>query len=172
MGLTFDQLFPGRFIKAGEMHGKDVTLTIKTVYRDMLEGNDGIEKAQAIISLVETPREWALNKTNALRLRAMFGDDTDAWVGRRVTLFPEPDSSGMSDSGFCLRVKGSPDIDKSITYKETLARKRPRDVTLQKTKAGKAEGFDAETGEVAPDVVPDEPTDEELALMFGEDKGA
>ena len=28
MGLTYDQLFPGRFIKAGEMRGQPVTMVI------------------------------------------------------------------------------------------------------------------------------------------------
>ena len=44
MSLTYDQLFPGRFIKAGEMGGKPVTMTIKDVYLDTLEGEDGREK--------------------------------------------------------------------------------------------------------------------------------
>lgn len=154
MGLTFDQLFPGRFIKAGEMHGKDVTLTIKSVYVDNIEGEDGREKPQAIITFSEIAREWALNRTNASCLRAMWGDDTDHWIGKRVTLYPENDSSGMSESGVCLRVKGSPDLDKTIEATIKLPRRRPVTRKLLKTKAGGSGAFDAEAGE-AGDIIPD-----------------
>jgi len=155
MGLSFDQLFPGRFIKAGEMHGKPVTLTLKSIYLDDLEKEDGTTKAQAVATFVEIKREWAVNRTNASALRAMWGDDTDAWLGKRVTLFPEPDTTGMSESGVCLRVKGSPDIAKTITATIKLPRRRPMQRKLEKTSAD----------------APDDPTDAELDAMFAGDEG-
>lgn len=151
MGLTFDQLFPGRFIKAGEMHGKPVTLTIKSVYLDNLEGDDGREQQQGVITFEEIAREWALNKTNGLCLRAMFGSDTDGWLHKRITLYPEPDTTGMSESGVCLRVQGSPDIEKTVIIDLKLPRRKAVKRKLQKTVAGKGAtpAFDAVTGEVA-----------------------
>lgn len=133
MGLTYDALFPGRFIKAGEMDGKAVTLTIKEVYLDHIEGEDGREKPQAVVTFSETPREWALNKTNGQCLKALFGEHVDGWLGKRVTLYPERDSSGLSDSGVCLRVKGSPEIAKAITVEIKLPRRKPQKRTLEPT---------------------------------------
>jgi len=125
VSLTYDQLFPGRFIKAGEMGGKPVTMTIKDVYLDTLEGEDGREKQQAIVSFTETKRELALNKTNAQCMLAMWGPDTGAWLSKRLTIMPERDASGLSDSGLCIRVKGSPDITKAIEAQIKLPRRRP-----------------------------------------------
>ena len=158
MGLTYDQLFPSRFIKAGEFGGKPVTLTITHVELNDLEGEDGKAETKAIISFKETKRQWVLIKTNAQCLLAMFGADTDGWLGRRVTLYPERDSSGLSDSGLCIRVKGSPDIKQPITAQIKLPRRKPREVKLIPTKMGASEPvFDEETGELpVAETTPDE----------------
>jgi hypothetical protein len=149
MGLSYDALFPGRFIKAGEMSGKPVTMTIADVYLDHLEGEDGREKPQAIVSFKETKREWALNKTNAQCLLAMWGPDSGDWITKHVTLFAERDASGLSDSGLCLRVKGSPDITKSVVAEIKLPRRKPQKRTLVPTGNGKAPAnVDEDTGEV------------------------
>lgn len=195
MGLTYDQLFPGRFIKAGEMDGKPATLTIKDVYLDQLEGEDGREKPQAVVAFEEVNREWALNKTNAQCLVAMWGPDSGDWVGKRVTLYPEPDASGLSDSGVCIRIKGSPDITKAVTATIKLPRRRPLTRKLVPTKkngAGAAlehEGgttpqdgseaatrqSSAESGDVRGEVVDGEAADEqfldETDIPFGDDGG-
>lgn len=151
MGLSYDALFPGRFIKAGEMGDKPATLTIATVYLDHLEGEDGREKPQAVVSFSETKREWALNKTNAQCLVAMWGPQSDDWLGKRVTLVAERDPSGLSDSGVCLRVKGSPDIAKPIKAQIKLPRRRPQERVLVPTGNGngsKPHKVDDTTGEV------------------------
>jgi len=138
MGLTYDQLFPGRFIKAGEFGGKEVTVTVDRVYVDDIEDDRGIEKPQPIVAFSETKREWALNKTNAQCLVAMWGRDTDDWIGKRVTLFPEQDTSGLADSGLCIRVKGSPELDKPLTAKIKLPRRNAVDRKLVPTDKEKA----------------------------------
>lgn len=151
MGLSYDQLFPSRFIKAGEFGGKPVTLTITAVEMEELEKEDGTEKNAPIVSFKETKRQWVLIKTNAQCLLAMWGPNTDDWVGKRVTLFPERDASGLSDSGLCIRVKGSPDIDGPIVASIKLPRRKAQSRKLVKTGGNTAseESFDHDTGEVA-----------------------
>ena len=152
MGLSYDQLFPSRFIKAGELGGKPVTLTITAVDMDELEKEDGTAKATPVVSFAETKRQWVLIKTNAQCLLAMWGPETDDWIGKRVTLYPERDASGLSDSGLCIRIKGSPDIPGPITASIKLPRRKPITRKLVKTTPGQADAasFDAETGEVLP----------------------
>lgn len=162
MGLTYDQLFPGRFIKAGEMHGRPVTLTVKDVYLDQLEDESGREKPQAVIAFNETPREMALNKTNAQCIVSMFGQDSGDWIGKRITLCPERDASGLSDSGLCLRIQGSPDIKSPITAEIKLPRRRPQKRKLVPTKDGRADAgeldneLDAALGSAGQSEVADE----------------
>ena len=159
MGLTYDALFPSRFLKGGEFDGKPVTLTIANVYLDSIEQDNGAEKPQAVLAFKETKRELALNKTNGQCLLAMWGQDTSNWVDHKLTLYPEPDTSGLSDSGYAIRVKGSPDIDKTITATIKLPRKRPVQRKLEKTKAGKDKAFDDDapvdtaTGEIKSEFV-------------------
>lgn len=139
--LTYDQLFPGRFVKAGEMNGKQATLTITKVYLDGLETESGATEQRAIVSFKETSRELVLNKTNAQCLLAMWGPDSGDWLGKRVTIYPERDPSGLSDSGLCIRVKGSPDIDGDMTATIKLPRRKPITRKLVKTGASRDEAY-------------------------------
>ena len=159
MGLSYDQLFPGRFIKAGEMTGKPVTLKIKSVALDVMESEDGTEQMQAVVNFVEIKRQWALNKTNAQCLVAMWGFDSSDWVGKRVTLFAERDTSGMSASGVCLRVAGSPDIDGPVKAEIKLPRRRAVTRTLTRTAKPTAmtDEVTGEVGETAPQAPQDAP---------------
>jgi len=159
--MNYDQMFPGRFAKAGMFEGKDVTLTIDTVYMERLDGDDG--DASPIVRFKESSKgtdkqiEVVINKTNVRCIMAMFGDESDNWSGKRVTLFPEKDTSGMSDSGFCIRVKGSPDIKKAVDaiipatrFRKAVTRKM---VNTGKNKAADAGSFDSSQP------LPGDPTD-------------
>lgn len=124
-------LTPSKYIKAASLGGRDRTVTITGVKIEELEREDNTKEARGLISLAETPKRWVLNVTNVKALVQMFGRETDKWLGRKVTLFPEPNE--MSESGFAIRVRGSPEIDKDITFTLKLARKKPRKVTLKRT---------------------------------------
>jgi len=151
---TYDQRHPGRFIKAGEFDGKPVTLTIASVDSQDLEKEDGTSKNEAIVSFREKGHggrqlQWVMNKTNDQAISAMFGDEDANWTGKRVTLYPERDTSGQSDSGYCIRVQGSPDIKEAIEMMVKLPRRKPQKKKLIPTRMGAIEPlFDGETGEV------------------------
>jgi len=122
--MNYDQLFAGRFLKAGEFNGKPVTLTIARVYLEDMEQDDGTEKHQAVVAFKETKRELALNKTNAQMIVAMFGAESDDWIGHKMTLHAERDTSGKSDSGLCIRVLGSPELTSTISMQVKLPRRK------------------------------------------------
>jgi hypothetical protein len=117
---VYDQLYPSRFIKAGELMGKKVTLTIADVNMERLIGDDGKEKAKALISFRETEKQLVACKTNGLCIKSMFGKELAAWVGKRITLF-EDTWNGEP----CTRVWGSPDIAQDMTVEVSLPRRRP-----------------------------------------------
>lgn len=135
MGMDFDEMYPGKFIKAADLKGQDFTYTVKAIHLEELEGNKG-KQTKGILSFVESPKQLALNKTNGLCLKAMFGRDTGKWVGKRVTLFPEP--IDFEDVEICIRVRGSPDIEADIQAEIKLPRKKPRTRLLKKTGAAPA----------------------------------
>jgi hypothetical protein len=133
--MDFDKLFPNRFLKAGEFQGRDVTMTIASVALEEMDGVKGKE-TKAIVSFKERPKQLVLNKTNALCLKAMFGRETNAWVGKRVTMWPAPIQ--FEDHDLAIRFRGSPDLEAPVTFELKLARKKPRPMTMQKTVVGAA----------------------------------
>lgn len=128
--MDFDQLYPGRFIKAGELLGKKVTLTITEVDLEDLMGDDGKEKAKAIVSFRETPKKMVTCKTNGICLREMFGKKLSEWVGKRVTIFPDTWNGEP-----CIRIWGSPDIEAELEVTVTLPRRRPFKKTMHRIEA-------------------------------------
>src|SRR5689334_11893046 len=106
--VDWDELYPGRFIKAGDLKGQKVTLTISDVNLERLVGDKG-EQTKGVISFEKTDKSLALNKTNGICLKSMFGRMVQEWIGKRVTLFAD-----TWDGELCIRVWGSPDIPADI----------------------------------------------------------
>ncbi len=129
--VDFDQLYPGRFLKSGELLGKKVTVTIADVELDELEGDKG-KRIQGIIFLRESNKQIVLNKTNGLCLKGMFGRKLSDWVGKRITIFQDQVRFG-ADTVDAIRIWGSPDIERDMQVTITLPRKKPTQMTMHKT---------------------------------------
>jgi hypothetical protein len=142
---NFDQLYPGRFIKAGELNGKKVTVTIRDVDLEELQGEDGKAKAKAIVYFRETEKALVACKTNGICLKAMFGPTLADWIGKRVTIFPDTWNGEP-----CIRVWGSPDIEADLDVMVTLPRRRPFKKTLKRVEAkAPRKEYDAEASRAA-----------------------
>lgn len=128
--VDFDQLYPGRFLKSGELLGKKRTVTIEDVEIDELENEKG-KKIQGIIHLKETDKQIVLNKTNGLCLRGMFGRKLGDWVGKRITIFQDQVRFGP-DTVDAIRIWGSPDIERDMPVTINLPRKKPTTMTMHK----------------------------------------
>ena len=130
--VNYDQLYPGRFIKAGELLGKKVTLTIRDVDLEDLQGEDGKTKAKAIVFFRESEKALVACKTNGICLKEMFGPKLADWIGKRVTIFPDTWNGEP-----CIRVWGSPDIESDVEVTVSLPRRRPFKKTLHAVATGK-----------------------------------
>jgi hypothetical protein len=124
--VSFDDLYPGRFLKAGNFGGKKVTLTIADYDIEELEGDDG-KKTKAIITFRETKRQLVACKTNGICMREMFGTELPKWVGKRVILFPSEWNNEP-----CIRVWGSPDIGANFDVEIKLPRRKPFRMTMHR----------------------------------------
>lgn len=122
--MHYEAMFKGDYIQAVEFNGKAPTLTItKLTFVDM-EDDTGKTRSKGVLWFRETDRGWVMNRTNAQCLAAMFGHETDDWMGRRVTLVSEIVSVGKQKK-LGIRVKGSPEIDRSIDATIVLPRRKP-----------------------------------------------
>jgi hypothetical protein len=131
---SYDQLFPGRFIKAAELLGKKVTLTIADIELEDLQGEDGGAKTKCIVSFRETQKKLVTCKTNGLCLKEMFGKELANWVGKRVTLFED-----VWNGEPCIRIWGSPDIEADMEVTVQLPRRRPFKETMHRVEIAKRE---------------------------------
>lgn len=147
-------LTPSKYIKAAEFQGREVTLTIKGIQIEELVREDNTKQKKGTVQFERTDKGWVLNTTNVKCLVAMWGTETDSWIGKRVTLFPE--ANDMSETGFAIRVRGSPDLERDLTFTLKLARKKPRQITLKAV--GKSNGKQPPNGKPAPAPAAAEPS--------------
>jgi len=156
---NYDELYPGRFLKSGELGGRAATVTISAVDRESLPQDKGGYKTRGIISFKGRDKQWVLNSTNGQCLKAMFGDKPQQWVGHRLTLVSEmvPMSGEQVNA---VRVKGSPELTEPMRV--TIRLPRRKDVVRTLVPTGRQQGGDRDSrpsGAVAPE---DEPSDEQL----------
>lgn len=134
--LDYDQLFPGRFLKAGILNDQPATLTISAVDAESMPSTDdkgkSKEKVRGIVTFRETDMQLALNVTNAQLIKGMFGRKPQEWVGKRVTVAPATDKFGR-ETVACIRVIGSPDLGGDIDVDVVLPKKKPKTHRLTRT---------------------------------------
>ncbi len=149
-------LFQSRFLKSQEFKGKEVTLKIAGVHLEDLATEGPKVKGQAptkrkgLMSFVDTEKLWVINRTNADCLKAMFGRDTDKWIGRRVTLYPAPFENRLTgETTTCIRVLGSPDIAAPVNALVALPLRKP--ITMRMARTDPKKSTPLPKAEVAPD---------------------
>jgi hypothetical protein len=94
------------YLFAFDLNGKDVTLTIDRVVGGEIVGPGG-KKSKKPLCYFREGREkkpLGLNSTNCKAIAALYGNDTDGWVGKRITLFPTTTQMG-GETVDCIRVR-------------------------------------------------------------------
>lgn len=109
--MRVELMFPSKYLKAADFGGKAVTKTIAAVDMDDLQMRGGKTERKPVVTFSDAKKMLVLNKTNAMKIAELLGPETDAWIGKRVTMYPTRDRMGgkMVD---CIRIKGSPDAVK------------------------------------------------------------
>lgn len=130
--VDYDQLFPGRFLKAGLLLGKRVTFTISAVDIEPLPQDNGKDRVRGVLSFERTDKQLVLNSTNGQCLKAMFGKQVQQWVGKQVTVAPEKDKFG-NETVDAIRVVGSPLLSEPLQVSIAMPRRKPRTRTLEPT---------------------------------------
>lgn len=130
----WDELFPGRFLKNAHLCGREVEIRINRVYNTVID--DKLAQVAAIEPVDGIKqRDFGLNKTNGLCLRAMFGDTIKDWWGKRVLIKPSVVEHGREKGKPCIRVCGSPDIaeDRKVVIDFHTKRIKPFVITVRST---------------------------------------
>jgi hypothetical protein len=77
------EMYPSRWLAAADLENADHVVTITDI--DSEEVAKG--EAKWIVHFKELDKGLVLNKTNTRMIALLLGDDTDDWLGRRITLF-------------------------------------------------------------------------------------
>src|SRR3990172_3082038 len=86
--MDMELLFPSKYLKACDLQGRDVTVTMLRVELAELTMRGGATKKRGVITLAKTEKAMVLNRTNAESIAKLYGRDTDKWIGCSITLYP------------------------------------------------------------------------------------
>lgn len=85
--MRIQDIFPSKYVRAADLNGKDVTLTI--VKAAMQEMGHGAEKeTKLVLSFAKASKSLICNRTIAMTIAKLHGMDTDDWINKRVTIYP------------------------------------------------------------------------------------
>lgn len=92
--------FPSNYVKASDLQGREVEVGISHVTVEEIGGD-----RLPVLYFQGKEKGMVLNKTNAMNISLVHGQNTDNWAGRRIVLFPTTtDFNGRTVD--CIRAKG------------------------------------------------------------------
>jgi len=65
----------------------EMVVTIERVKAGHIKNSDGEEDAMPFVFFEGHPKPFGVNKTNGLTIEELYGEDTDEWVGKSLTLY-------------------------------------------------------------------------------------
>lgn len=85
--MRVSALFPSKYVKAGDLNGKTVTLTIAKLVVEEL-GHGAEKERKPILYFQKATKGLVLNRTNAMTIANLYGDEADEWTGKRISIYP------------------------------------------------------------------------------------
>jgi hypothetical protein len=106
MQMRLSEVFAGDHLKSEDLAEGDLPLTIKKVETKEFEKDGGGKEMKLIIHFRETEKTLVSNKTNANTIANLYTDETDNWVGKRITLYAtEVEFQGKTMLGIRVRLR-------------------------------------------------------------------
>jgi hypothetical protein len=99
-----NEVFPTRFLTAGDLDGKSIVLTITDAPQETLKNKSG-EEVKTVLHFKGTKKTLPLNKTNWDSVADITGeDDSINWGGHKVEAYPTTTQFG-ADIVDCIRLR-------------------------------------------------------------------
>ena len=85
--MKTSEAFPSDYLKASDLNGKSVNVTIADV--ELVEMGQGQDKEKKLL-LTFTGKSKGLicNKTNSSVIESLYSDETNNWIGKAITIAP------------------------------------------------------------------------------------
>lgn len=102
--MKISEAFPSKYLKADDLGGREVTITIDKVERVDV-GTEAEPQVKPVLYFRDHKKGLVMNVTNATTMRDAYGDETDGWRGKEVILYATPvDFKGQRVPGLRVRV--------------------------------------------------------------------
>lgn len=79
--MKLAEIFPSKYVKAADLQGREPTVVIAGAEVEKI-GDDH----KLVIYFRGKEKGLVCNRTNADSIALLYGDDTDAWIGKEITL--------------------------------------------------------------------------------------
>lgn len=152
--MHYKLLFPSEYVGAHDLNGRDYTVTMASVTVQELMMQGGVKDKKPVVTFSDAKKKLILNKTNARTVAALYGNDTEAWKGQKITLYPTTTKCGR-ETVECIRIRDRAPSGNSQPQQQT--RQRPaladgqRIVTMPIRIATEGEGLHEQTYLDGPD---------------------
>ena len=98
--MIITDAFPSNYLKANDLQGREPIVAIADCQMQDFGG-----ESKPVLTFKGQQKGLVLNRTNAAVLSAAYGDDTEAWKGKRIQLYSEKVFfQGQMRDGLRLRV--------------------------------------------------------------------
>lgn len=102
--VNINDEFPSKYLKASDLQGHAVKVQIGNVTSEQI-GTD----RKLIMYFAGKQKGMVLNKTNARTIGDIYGDDTDAWIGKELEVFAmKVEFNGRMVDGLRVRILPPP----------------------------------------------------------------
>ena len=100
-----DEVFPSKYLKASDLNGKPVTVTIESATLETLKTLEGKEQTKTVLYFKGAKKALPLNATNWDAVAAATGeDDTDRWPGHAIEIYPTT-TTMQGKTVDCIRIR-------------------------------------------------------------------
>ncbi len=79
------EMYPSKWLTAKDLDGEDKVVTIRRIEEESIAQED---KWVLYFDLRQTTKGLVLNQTNAKSIAKLYGEDTDDWINKSITLYP------------------------------------------------------------------------------------
>lgn len=77
-------------IRYVDLDGKDYDVKITAIKKDKVKGSGGKTTGKAFLTLEGREKPLACGTETLAQIAALYGNDTRAWIGKWITLWPDP----------------------------------------------------------------------------------
>ena len=102
--MRISEAYPSKYFKAADLGGKERTVKISGCFNEELgQGSD--KKTRPVLYFEGHKKGLVINKTNSIAISEIYGDETEAWIGRDIVIFSRPvEFQGRTVQGLRVRV--------------------------------------------------------------------